>query len=55
VFSWNFVTALTEPLLRPIRRIMPNLGDITISPLVLLIAINFLGSVLDGYRYQIAF
>jgi YggT family protein len=49
------VTALTEPLLHPIRRIMPNLGGIDISRLVLLIAIYFLSSVLDGYRYQIAF
>ncbi len=52
---WNFVTALTEPLLRPIRRFIPNLGGIDISPLILLILIYFLSSVLDGYRYQFAF
>jgi YggT family protein len=53
--AWNFVTALTEPLLRPIRAFVPNLGGIDISPLILLIAIYFLSSVLDGYRYQVAF
>jgi YggT family protein len=52
---WNFVTAVTEPLLRPIRGIIPNLGGIDISPLILLILIYFLSSVLDGYRYQLAF
>jgi YggT family protein len=33
---------LTEPALRPIRRILPNLGTIDISPIVLLFAIYFL-------------
>ena len=36
---------LTEPLLRPIRRFMPDLGGIDISPIVLLIAMQFLGMV----------
>jgi YggT family protein len=53
--AWNFVTALTEPLLRPIRGIIPNLGGIDISPLILLILIYFLSSILDGYRYQISY
>lgn len=34
---------LTEPLLRPIRRFMPDLGGIDISPVVLLIGMQFLG------------
>ena len=37
-----FVHEATEPLLRPIRRFMPNLGSIDISPIVLLLAITFL-------------
>lgn len=32
------LTTLTAPLLDPIRRIMPNLGGLDLSPLVLLIA-----------------
>ncbi len=32
---------LTEPLLRPIRRRMPNLGGIDLSPVILLIGIWF--------------
>ncbi len=34
---------LTEPLLRPIRRFLPDLGGIDISPIVLLIAMQFIG------------
>lgn len=38
----NFTRILTEPLLKPIRRAMPDLGGIDISPIVLLLAIEFL-------------
>ncbi|MDZ7603336.1 MAG: YggT family protein [Hoeflea sp.] len=38
----EFLYKATEPALRPIRRIMPNLGGLDISPIVLLIAIFFL-------------
>jgi YggT family protein len=34
---------LTEPLLRPIRRVLPDLGGIDISPIVLLIGMQFFG------------
>jgi YggT family protein len=34
---------LTEPLLRPIRRFLPDLGGIDLSPIVLLIGLQFLG------------
>ncbi len=33
---------LTEPALRPIRRILPDLGGIDISPIILLLLIMFL-------------
>jgi YggT family protein len=39
---WYAVNALTEPLLMPIRRLLPNLGGIDISPIFLLLAIQFL-------------
>jgi YggT family protein len=35
---WQGLNALTEPLLRPIRRWLPDLGGIDISPLVLWLA-----------------
>lgn len=30
---------LTEPLLRPIRKLLPNLGGVDISPIILILAI----------------
>lgn len=40
---------LTEPALRPIRRFLPNLGGIDLSPLVLLLLIFFIRSLLAEY------
>lgn len=37
---------LTEPALRPIRRVLPNLGGIDISPVVLLLILFFVRSLL---------
>ncbi|CAN7646871.1 YggT family protein [Rhizobium sp. LjRoot254] len=37
---------LTEPLYRPIRRFMPNLGGIDLSPLVVLVILFFLQQVI---------
>ena len=34
---------LTEPLLKPIRRFLPDLGGIDVSPIILLIAMQFFG------------
>ncbi len=32
---------LTEPLLRPIRNVLPNLGGLDISPVILILALMF--------------
>jgi YggT family protein len=37
---------MTEPLYRPIRRFMPNLGGVDLSPLVVLVILFFLQQVL---------
>ncbi|MBE0704816.1 MAG: YggT family protein, partial [Afipia sp.] len=37
----NFLFRITEPALRPIRRILPDLGGIDISPIILLLIIFF--------------
>ncbi len=42
---WQGLSAVTEPLLRPIRNIMPELGAIDISPVVLLLGCVFVQSV----------
>ena len=38
----NMLYRLTEPALRPIRRFMPDLGGIDISPIILLLVIFFI-------------
>ena len=40
---------LTDPLLRPIRRFLPNLGGIDISPIILLLLLQALRIVVDGF------
>jgi len=48
---WNGLQAVTEPLLRPIRNFMPNLGSIDISPVILLLLIFFLERIIYYYIY----
>lgn len=43
---------LTDPLLKPIRKYMPDLGGIDISPIVLLIALNFVAKTLLYYSLR---
>jgi YggT family protein len=37
---------LTEPALRPIRSVLPNMGGIDISPIILFLIILFIQSVI---------
>ena len=43
---WQALNAVTEPLLRPIRNMLPNMGGIDISPVILLLACFFVQSVI---------
>ena len=38
----DFLYRVTEPLLRPIRNLLPNLGGIDVSPVILIIGLLFL-------------
>jgi len=40
---------ITEPALRPIRRFLPSLGGIDISPVILILALIFLRNLLFEY------
>jgi YggT family protein len=42
----EFLYRITEPVLRPIRNLLPNLGGIDISPLVVIIIIWFIQLVI---------
>ena len=48
-----FTHRLTEPVLAPIRRFIPNLGSIDLSPLVLLLAIVFLRNVISNLAFEL--
>ena len=44
---------LTEPLYRPIRRVLPDFGGIDFSPMVVLLLIALLQRVLADIAFQI--
>ncbi len=43
---------LTEPVLAPIRRILPNLGGLDLSPVVLILLLIFLRNLLFELFYR---
>ncbi len=49
----EFLDSLVNPLLLPIRRVVPPLGILDLSPLVLLLLVQLLGSLLATVLYQI--
>ena len=51
----DFLYRLTEPLLRPIRSMLPNLGGIDVSPVILILLILFLENVIVRYIYPNVF
>lgn len=38
----DFLYRITEPALKPIRRLLPNMGGIDLSPVVLILGLYFL-------------
>jgi YggT family protein len=52
-FVWtagDVLHRLTEPLLRPIRNVLPSMGGLDISPVVLILALYFLRDL--AYEYM---
>ena len=47
----DFLFRITEPALRPIRAIMPNLGGIDISPVILILLIILIKDIIVRYIY----
>ncbi len=47
----EFLHRLTEPALRPIRNALPDLGGIDISPIILIILIEFSRHVLRSWIF----
>ena len=51
---WTAINAILDPVLRPIRRIMPNTGAIDFSPMVLIILLQILMIVLKNAAFSLA-
>ena len=51
----DFLYRITEPVLRPIRNALPNLGGIDISPVILILLIFFIQNVIARYIYPNVF
>ena len=45
----DFLWRVTEPVLRPIRRVLPDLGGIDISPVILILLLWFLRDLMLEY------
>lgn len=42
----EWTTRLTEPVLGPIRRTLPSMGGLDLSPLILILGLQVLGSLI---------
>jgi YggT family protein len=38
---WDMTTRLTDPMLRPIRNVIPAVGGLDLSPMVLILGLGF--------------
>ena len=47
----DFLYRVTEPVLRPIRNMLPSLGGIDVSPVVLILIIILIKDVIVRYIY----
>lgn len=48
---WYMLNRLVEPIYRPIRRFMPDLGGIDLAPLVVLLVLFFLRQLASNYYF----
>jgi YggT family protein len=50
-----YLAQLVEPLLRPIRRVLPHMGGVDLSPIAVLLLIQIAEIVLHNVQMQVAF
>ncbi|MGH1421997.1 MAG: YggT family protein [Hyphomonas sp.] len=48
---WDTLERITEPVYRPIRKILPAMGGLDLTPMVVLLGIFFLQRVVGYYIY----
>jgi YggT family protein len=51
----EFLYRVTEPVLRPIRNLLPNLGGVDISPIILILLLLFVQKLITDLYIQVAF
>jgi len=50
----NALDALTEPVFRQIRRVIPSIGGIDFSPIIVFIVLEVLRRLVNGYAFMFA-
>jgi YggT family protein len=51
----HVLDALTDPLFRRVRKIIPPIGGLDLSPIVVLIGVQFVNYVLDNLLYYLIY
>jgi YggT family protein len=51
----EFLFRITEPVLRPIRNMLPSMGGIDISPVILILIIILIEKIISYYIYPNVF
>jgi YggT family protein len=51
----EFLYRVTEPVLRPIRNVLPNLGGVDVSPVILIILLLFAQKLVTDLVIQLAY
>ena len=46
---WRAINQVTDPILRPIRRIIPPMGGLDLSPIIVFIIIFFLQQLIGNF------
>lgn len=50
---FRLLIEITEPVLVPIRRVLPGVGMIDFSPLIAILLIQFIGQILASQLYHV--
>ena len=49
---WRGINGLLDPILKPVRRVMPDTRPIDFSPMVVIIGLQVLGLIIEGLVRQ---
>src|SRR5262245_58732002 len=49
----NMLARVTEPVLRPIRRLLPNMGGLDISPIIVILILYLVQRELDVLKFSL--